>query len=103
MGYNNMSSKVFVGGLDERTQKEDIEDLFRNAGPLLSVWVARSPPGFAFVEFEDHRDAEDAVHDLDGSTILGRRVRIEIAHGGDRRGGRRAGYDRRYDRGYDRD
>ncbi len=36
-------------------------------GPLRNVWVARNPPGFAFVEFEDPRDAEDAVKALDGT------------------------------------
>jgi hypothetical protein len=31
-----------------------------------SVWVARKPPGFAFIDFDDKRDAEDAICDLDG-------------------------------------
>jgi hypothetical protein len=31
-----------------------------------SVWVARKPPGFAFIDFDDKRDAEDAIRDLDG-------------------------------------
>lgn len=34
---------------------------------FIYSWVARNPPGFAFVEFEDRRDAEDAVRGLDGS------------------------------------
>ena len=46
--------------------KEEIEDAFSYYGPLRSVWVARNPPGFAFVEFEDNRDADDAVRGMDG-------------------------------------
>lgn len=31
-----------------------------------SVWVARRPPGYAFVDFDDRRDAQDAIRELDG-------------------------------------
>ncbi|MEQ2278738.1 hypothetical protein AMECASPLE_002112 [Ameca splendens] len=47
----------------------------------VSVWVARNPPGFAFVEFEDPRDATDAVRELDGRTLCGCRVRVELSNG----------------------
>jgi hypothetical protein len=33
-----------------------------------SVWVARKPPGFAFIEFDDRRDAQDAIRELDGNS-----------------------------------
>lgn len=33
---------------------------------LCSVWVARRPPGYAFIDFEDRRDAEDAIREIDG-------------------------------------
>ena len=36
--------------------------------------MARKPPGFAFVEMEDPRDAEDAVAGLDGTKICGARL-----------------------------
>ena len=49
----------------ERAWK-DLERAFSYYGPIRSVWVARNPPGFAFVEFEDSRDADDAVRGLDG-------------------------------------
>lgn len=74
-------TKVWVGGLDERTEKRDLEDFFRDYRPA-SIWVARKPPGFAFVEFDDIRDAEDAVRGLDGRELLRRRIRVEVSDGG---------------------
>lgn len=63
----NIDCKVYIGSLGSRATKEDIEDAFGRYGPLRNVWIARNPPGFAFVEFEDRRDAEEAVRELDGS------------------------------------
>lgn len=36
-------------------------------------------PGFAFIEFDDPRDAEDAVRDMDGRFVCGCRIRVEMA------------------------
>jgi len=74
-------TKVYLGNLDERTTKRDVEEFLKNHGPIVDLWLARSPPGFGFVRFEHPRDAEDAVKDLDGLTLLGRRVRCEISRG----------------------
>ncbi|KAK6640648.1 serine arginine-rich splicing factor [Polyplax serrata] len=78
--------KVYVGDLGSSASKQELEDAFGYYGPLRNVWVARNPPGFAFVEFEDPRDADDAVRGLDGRTVCGRRVRVEPSNG---MGGRR--------------
>lgn len=59
------SCKVYVGDLPRDASEQELEREFSYYGPLRSVWVARNPPGFAFVEFEDPRDAEDAVRALD--------------------------------------
>lgn len=63
----NLLSKVYVGNLGNNASKHEVESSFSKYGPLKNVWIARNPPGFAFVEFEDLRDAEDAVRGLDGT------------------------------------
>jgi len=101
--------KVYVGNLGSNAARGEIEEAFSKYGTLRNVWVARNPPGFAFVEFEDPRDAEDAVRALDGVRLCGARVKVEMSTGkrrnngfggGSRRGGggsggppqRRGGY-----------
>lgn len=58
--------KVYIGELGNNANKQELEEEFGAFGRLKNVWIARNPPGFAFVEFEDPRDAEDACNALDG-------------------------------------
>ncbi|KAL5762030.1 hypothetical protein ACOSP7_018294 [Xanthoceras sorbifolium] len=84
-------SRIYVGNLDPRVSERELEDEFRMFGVLRSVWVARRPPGYAFVEFDDRRDAVDAIRALDGKNGW----RVELSHnskgGGGRGGGRGRG------------
>nr|AGE46108.1 arginine/serine-rich splicing factor RSZ21 transcript IV [Sorghum bicolor] len=57
-------ARLYVGNLDPRVTARELEDEFRTFGVLRSVWVARKPPGFAFIDFDDKRDAEDAIRAL---------------------------------------
>ncbi|KAI1895255.1 hypothetical protein AGOR_G00104420 [Albula goreensis] len=43
--------------------------------------------GFGFVEFDDHRDADDAVYELNGKELCSERVTIEHARSRRGRGG----------------
>ncbi|RVW14297.1 Serine/arginine-rich splicing factor RSZ21 [Vitis vinifera] len=58
-------SRVYVGNLDPRVTERELEDEFRVFGVIRSVWVARRPPGYAFIDFDDRRDAQDAIRELD--------------------------------------
>ncbi|WKY07706.1 hypothetical protein Q1695_007293 [Nippostrongylus brasiliensis] len=82
----DLDAKVYIGGLPHDATSQEIEDTFHRFGRIRKVWVARRPPGFAFVEFEDTRDAEDAVKSLDGARICGVRARVELSHGKRRNG-----------------
>ena len=74
-----MNSRIYIGDLGPNGSKQELEREFESYGPLKSVWVARNPPGFAFVEFEDPRDADEAVRDMDGRVVCGARIRCEFA------------------------
>merc|ERR1711981_874297 len=82
----DIACKVYVGNLGNNASKYEIEDAFAKYGPLRNVWVARNPPGFAFIEFEDPRDAEDSVRGLDGTRVCGQRCRVEMSSGQSRSG-----------------
>ncbi|KAL0653404.1 hypothetical protein Bca4012_096095 [Brassica carinata] len=71
-----LMSRVYVGNLDPRVTERELEDEFRVYGVIKSVWVARRPPGYAFLDFEDSRDARDAIRDLDGKNGW----RVEQSH-----------------------
>ncbi|CAH1724723.1 unnamed protein product [Aphis gossypii] len=73
--------KVYIGNLKSNANKYEIEDLFTKYGPLKNIWIARNPPGFAFIEYEDPRDAEDAVRGLDGTRCCGSRIIVQMSTG----------------------
>jgi arginine/serine-rich splicing factor 1/9 len=77
-------TRVFVGNLPHGVGTGDIQALFDRHGRILQVDLKsrsrtdqRGPP-FAFVEFEDPRDAEDAVSDLDGLSFKNSKIRVEF-------------------------
>lgn len=54
--------KVYVGNLGNNASKTELESVFSNYGPLKNVWVARNPPGFAFIEFQDPRGKTSSLY-----------------------------------------
>ncbi|KAF7035649.1 hypothetical protein CFC21_046473 [Triticum aestivum] len=94
------NTRLYVGRLPSRTRTRDLEDLFGRYGRVRHVDMKHE---FAFVEFSDPRDADEARYNLDGRDFDGSRMIVEFAKGvprgqgggGDRdRGGR--GGDREY-------
>ncbi|CAL8136738.1 unnamed protein product [Orchesella dallaii] len=80
--------RVYIGNLPQGVGKRDVEDLFDKFGRIVNIDVknGRGSP-FAFVEFEDPRDAEDAVIKRNGYSFDGYRIRVEFPRGGSRGSG----------------
>ena len=77
-GYQR-GTRVYVGGLSQGTKKEDLESEFEKFGKLNNVWVAFNPPGFAFIEFSNKTDAENACDSMNGTELLGGKLRVELS------------------------
>jgi len=69
-------AKVFIGNLPDAAKGNDVEDFFSKYGRIREINLKS---GYGFVEFEDRRDAEDAVHELNGERLVGERVNVELA------------------------
>ncbi|XP_016098701.1 serine/arginine-rich splicing factor 4-like [Sinocyclocheilus grahami] len=91
-------SRVYVGKLSYRAREKDVERFFKGYGKILEVDLKN---GYGFVEFDDPRDADDAVCDLNGKDLCGKRVIVEHTIGQRRDGGTgsRSGRSSRYGRG----
>ncbi|KAL6725310.1 hypothetical protein ANCDUO_27696 [Ancylostoma duodenale] len=97
-------TRIYVGNLPPDVREKDIEDIFAKYGKIRFVDIKGGRgPLYAFVEFEDSRDADDAVRGRDGYDFDGSRIRVEFTRGVGPRGpggrpmGGRGGFSR--DRG----
>ncbi|XP_031618905.1 serine-arginine protein 55 isoform X3 [Contarinia nasturtii] len=73
-----VGSRVYVGGLPYGVRERDLERFFKGYGRTRDILIKN---GYGFVEFEDYRDADDAVYELNGKELLGERVVVEPARG----------------------
>jgi len=80
-------AKVFVGNLSFRTTKEELNQILSEAGTVVDIYmpadrVTGKPRGFAFVEFSNDAEANEAIQRLNGREVGGRTLKVNLA--GDR-------------------
>ena len=85
-----MPSKVFVGNLDFKATRDQVESLFAEAGEVQDVFIpvdreSGRPRGFAFVEFDSEDAAEKAIEMFDEHELGGRALRVNMAEERQRR------------------
>ena len=75
---------IYVGNVPYAATETDLEELFKQHGPLASVTIIRDhddgrSKGFGFVEMENHEDGERAIEALDGHELMGRPLKVNPA------------------------
>jgi heterogeneous nuclear ribonucleoprotein A1/A3 len=90
----NMSKKLFVGGLSWNTDDRGLHAAFERFGEVLEATVITDREtgrsrGFGFVTLADAAAAADAIAQMNGATLDGRTLNVNEAQ--ERSGGGRGG------------
>jgi len=64
---------LFVGNISRNARAEEVEKEFKNFGPCKLKFKG----SYAFIEYDEERDAEDAVRAIQNKSIGGRELNIE--------------------------
>jgi cold-inducible RNA-binding protein len=96
-----MSTKLFVGNLSFNTTENDLNDAFAAHGTVVeaNLMMDRAtgrPRGFGFITMSTPEEAEKAIEALNGKSVDGRALTVNVARpreerpaGGGGGGGRR--------------
>jgi cold-inducible RNA-binding protein len=79
-----MSTKLFVGNLSFNTTENDLHDAFAAHGAVVEAnlvvdRMSGRPRGFGFVTMGTPEEAQKAIDALNGSSIDGRAITVNIA------------------------
>ncbi|XP_041096501.1 serine/arginine-rich splicing factor 10-like isoform X1 [Polyodon spathula] len=102
------NTSLFIRNISDESRSEDLRREFGRYGPIVDVYIpvdyhTRRARGFAYIQFEDVRDAEDALHNLDRKWVCGRQIEIQFAQGDRKTPGQMKTKERRSPRSFSRD
>ncbi len=79
-----MSKQVYAGNLSYQMSDDNLRELFMQLGEVESVKIIRYPDsgkskGFGFVEMVNDSEADSAIEKLNGTEVMGRNIRVNLA------------------------
>jgi cold-inducible RNA-binding protein len=79
-----MGKKLFVGGLSWNTTDDSLREAFSRFGEVTESRVVTDREtgrsrGFGFVTFADEQNAKAAIKSMDGQSLDGRSVKVNVA------------------------
>src|SRR4026208_2465928 len=81
---HHMNTKLFVGNLSFNTTENDLQDAFAAHGTvteanLMMDRTSGRPRGFGFVTMSSSEEAQKAVETMNGKSVDGRALTVNIA------------------------
>jgi RNA recognition motif-containing protein len=73
---DDRNPQIFLAKLPRDVTERDLEKEFRIFGSIKDLQLKR---GYAFIEFYNYRDAQDAIKEKDGSRLNGKRIVVQNA------------------------
>jgi cold-inducible RNA-binding protein len=91
-----MPKKLFVGGLNWNTNDDGLRQAFTRFGEISEAKVIMDREtgrsrGFGFVTFAQDESADNAIREMDGSELEGRKIKVNQAEEKGPRGPRPGG------------
>ncbi|HXT10119.1 MAG TPA: RNA-binding protein [Candidatus Angelobacter sp.] len=102
-----MNNKLFVGNLSFNTTENDLQDAFAAHGTVTeaNLMMDRStgrPRGFGFVTMSTPEEAQKAVEELNGRSLDGRALTVNLARPREERSGNSGGGRRQFSGSHNR-
>lgn len=74
---------LFVKGLPYSFKEDDVGDRFRRFGEIKAIrlatnWQTNESKGFAYIQFETHEAAKNALLKMNGKDIQGRAIKVDF-------------------------
>mmetsp|Transcript_19959 Transcript_19959/g.26946 ORF Transcript_19959/g.26946 Transcript_19959/m.26946 type:complete len:90 (+) Transcript_19959:488-757(+) len=74
---------LFVKGLPYNFKEDDIGDRFRRFGEIKAIriaynWQTKESKGFAYIQYESHESAKQALIKMNGKEVQGRFLKVDF-------------------------
>ncbi len=75
---------IFVGSIPFKLKEKDLRALFEKYGEVTSVKIVkdkatRQNKGFGFVDMPDEDAVRNAIHELNGTELMGRTLEVSVS------------------------
>ena len=84
LGASSAKTRIYVGSLVWQLTEEQVRQIFEPFGSIRSCQLILNPEtgkhrGYGFIEFAEEKSAADAIKEMDGFDLVGRKLKVRYA------------------------